>query len=150
MDGVRRWIRASSPMRRSSVRIESRASPTSSSNKLDPRPDRSSTAYLAGALLDPVVPAEEKQEYKDYIDQGQEMLDLPPDWAEPKDQLVYEHAIALAAAGEEDADERWIPPEKDVDVFCAFVEKGSPLVVETEGSQQFLPITFDYGRWTAG
>ncbi|KAJ3557105.1 hypothetical protein NM688_g1653 [Phlebia brevispora] len=147
MDGVRRWIRAGSPLRRPNVRIESRHEASLKASKLDHRPDKTSTEYIATALLNPVVPPEEKQEYKEYIDQCREMLDTLPEYAERKDQQVYENAVALATLGD---DNTWVPPEKDVDTFYTFVEKGTPLVAESAGNKEVLSITFNYEKWIAG
>lgn len=149
MDGMRRYFRSgsSSPLRRASVRAESRSEVSSKTSKIESRPDKTSTEYVATALLNPVVPPEEKQEYKEYVDQCAEMLDAPPDYTERKDQKVYENAIAMSTSGDDDF---WLPPEKDLDTLYAFVEKASPLVSETIGSKDNLPITFNYEKWTSG
>ena len=147
MDGVRRWIRSGSPLRRASVRVESRSDTSSKASKLDSRPDKTSTEYIATALLNPVVPTEEKQEYKDYIDQCQEILDVTADFAERKDQQVYESAIALATL---EGDEESLPPEKDLETFYVYVDKASPQVAESAGNKELLPITFSYEKWISG
>ena len=147
MDGVRRWIRSGSPLRRASIRVEARNEASAKTSKLDHRPDKTSTEYIATALLSPVVPAEEKQEYTEYIDQCREMLGTIPDYAERKDQQVYESAVAMATMGDDDM---LVPPDKDIDSFYSFVDKASPLIAESTGSRENLPITFNYEKWIAG
>lgn len=116
-------------------------------SKLESRPDKMSTEYIANALLNPVVPAEEEQEYTDYVVQCQEMLRTPPDYADRKDIKVYENAISLAALGDE---EDIVVHDRDFDAFEVYVEKASPFVAEAAGSKEHLPITFNYEKWVAG
>ncbi|THG95141.1 hypothetical protein EW026_g6457 [Hermanssonia centrifuga] len=144
MDGVRRWIRAGSPSKRNSVRAESRHEAGLKSSKSDQRPDKTSTEYIASALLDPVVPLEEEHEYKDYIDQCQDMLNAPPDYAERKDQKVYINAVALSAL---DDDDPWAVPDKELELFGVYMKKGSPYTAESAGSRENLPVTFNYEKW---
>lgn len=147
MDGVRRWIGSGALSSRASPHVESRNVPASKSSKLESRPDKMSTEYIATALLNPVVPPEEEQEYTVYVDQCQELLRSPPDFVERKDMKVYENAISLANLGDEEA---ITIQERDFDVYASYVEKGSPFVAEAIGSKELLPITFNYEKWVTG
>ena len=147
MEGVRRWIGSSSPTSRNIPHIESRNVPTSKTSKLEHRPDKMSTQYIATALLDPVVPEEELQEYSDDVEQCQEMLRAPPDYAERKDMKVYENTISLASFGDE---EIIFVHERDLDNYATYAEKSSPYVAEAAGNKEKLPITFNYEKWLIG
>ena len=137
MDGVRRWIRSGSPLRRASVRVEPKSDTTSKSSKLDHRPDKTSTEYVATIHMNPVVSSGEKQEYEDYIEQCQEMLDVVPDLAESKDLKTYESAVALAGWGD---DIQLNPPERDVHVMYAYLDKAT--------SSTSDPVLFNYyDKW---
>lgn len=147
MDGVRRWIGSGGASTRASPHVESRNVPASKALKMESRPDKMSTEYIATALLNPVVPSEEQQEYTDYVDQCQEMLKLPPDYAERKDMKVYENTVSLASLGDEEA---VVVQERDLDAYTMYVEKASPFVAEAVGSNQHLPVSFHYEKWIMG
>ena len=75
------------------------------------------------------------------------MLDILPDYAERKDQQVYENAVAMATMGDDDM---LVPLDKDIDAFYTFVDKASPSIAEYAGSKENLPITFNYEKWIEG
>ncbi|KAI0340121.1 hypothetical protein BDW22DRAFT_1379536 [Trametopsis cervina] len=147
MDGVRRWITSGSPSRRNNTHVESRHTPASKTSKLEHRPDKNSTEYIATALLDPVVPPEEEQEYTDYVEHCQEILMALPDYTERKDMHIYENAVALASFGEEDV---IVTQERDFDIFDMYAERGSPSVAEAMGEKELLPVSFHYEKWLNG
>ena len=151
MDGVRRWIRSGSPLRHASIRAEPHADPNASSDSDAERVDKTSTEYIAAALLNPVVTAKEKKEYWDYVTQCEEMLDSQDmDCVEAKDQQLYANVVAVAAMGpvEEDAQVWPTPTEKDIDIYYGYVEKANPFDDEVVGGKEFLPVAFNYEKWT--
>lgn len=148
MDGVRRWIGSGSPSSRNKQHTESRHSPKSRTFKLEHRPDKTSTQYIATALLDPAVPPEEEQEYTDYVEHCQELVMARPDYTERKDMNIYENAVMIASLGDEE--DVILVQERDFEIFELYIDRGSPAVAEGFGEKELLPVSFYYDKWING
>lgn len=148
MDGVRRWIASGSPSSRNKQHVESRNAPASKTFKMEHRPDKNSTGYIATALLDPVVPPEEEKEYTDYVEHCQELVMAQPDYTVHKDMVIYETAVAITDMGDED--EVITVQDRDLEIFEMYVDRSSPAVAEGFRDRELLPVSFHYEKWING
>jgi phosphatidylinositol 3,5-bisphosphate 5-phosphatase len=148
MDGVRRWIGSGASATRSKQHVESRHAPTSKTSKREHIPDKNSTEYIATALLDPVVPLEEEQEYTDYVVHCQELVMAQPEYTERKDMAIYENAVMIASLGDEEA--LSTVHDRDLEIFGMYVDRSSPAVAVSFGDRELLPVSFHYEKWING
>lgn len=137
-------MRSGSPTNLEDENDEAWHGPTLKASKHEIRIDKSSTEYIAAALLDPIVPEDEQDEYRVYVEQCHELATAPPEYAGRKDQKVYEASVALAYHGEAALEDIKL---KDRELYGAYVEKGRPFTAEVVGYRENLPITFDYEKW---
>lgn len=134
-----------SPSSRNKPQIESRNAPSSNAAKLEHRSEKLTTEDVATALLNPVVPPGEKQEYTYYVEHCQELVMAQPDYTVRNDMIIYENVVAIADMGDED--EVITLQDPDLKVFEMYVDRSSPAVAEGFADRDLLPISFYYEKW---
>ena len=115
----------------------------------EPEPgEKNSTEYIATALLDPIVPPEEEQEYTDYVEHCQEFVMAQPEYTERKDMAIYENAVMISSLGDEE--EVITVHDRDLEIFEMYVDRCSPAVAEGFRDRELLPVSFHYEKWIVG
>ncbi|GJE95428.1 hypothetical protein PsYK624_116120 [Phanerochaete sordida] len=120
MDGVRRWISSGLPTSRKNTHIEPWDAPLSTASKAELKPDLTSTEFIAVALLDASVPAEEEAEYGAYVAQCTQLSPAPHESAARKDQRKYDAPITLATSTAD--------PDAAVDIYALYVKRARSFV----------------------
>ncbi|KDQ54485.1 hypothetical protein JAAARDRAFT_38159 [Jaapia argillacea MUCL 33604] len=139
MDGVRRWMgtEVSSGSRKSHGSASTPHQSQTSRN--EPQIDSYSTEALAKQLLEPSVATEEEDEYRGYIDQCQDLLNMPStiaELAEQQDLQLYTLAVRIASGTSQ-----YVGDSSD-DAFVAYVDRGS-----TRFAEATRVTNYNYDKW---